>query len=198
MKTKFNVVTLGLLIAVLISACTPATAAQPAAQPSAPIVQPSAPPTAMSQPTSAPATATSQPIDRAATQQALMRNLDQRVEATAAAVSTGPNHFSGVWAGTMNFSDDPTHTEDIQIVLPQGCQLGKVCGYLDNTTVQCKWEITLTSMQGQILEYTFSKTLSGACPAGSSGTLTIQPDGTLLREHKTPDFTASGSLTRQK
>jgi hypothetical protein len=202
MKTKLNVITLVLLTVVLISACAPVTAAQPTVTTPVPPVQqnspPTQPPTAILQPTSTPATADSQQANRAATQQAAMRNMDQKVEATAAAVATGPNHFSGAWAGTMKFSDDPNHTEDIQIVIPQGCQLGKTCGYLDNTTVQCKWEITLNSIKSETLEYTFSKLLSGDCPTGSSGTLTMQPDGTLLREHKTPDFTASGSLTRQK
>ena len=31
----------------------------------------------------------------------------------------------------------------------------------------------------------------------AGGTLTLQSDGTLMREHKTPDFTASGVLTRK-
>ncbi len=202
MKTKWSVVSILMLFALLMSACGSTTAAQPTVQPSAPTIQQNLPPTprptATLEPTKAKATATSQSIDRAATQQAFIREIDQRVEATAAAASTGPDHFSGVWAGTMSFSDDPSHKEDIQIVIPQGCQVGKACGYLDNTTVGCKWEITLTSIKGQTLEYTFSKALSGDCPVGSSGKLTMQADGTLLREHKTPDFTASGQLTRQK
>ena len=98
----------------------------------------------------------------------------------------------------MSFSDDPNHKEDVQVVIRQGCQVGQPCGYLDNTTVGCKWEITVTSVKGETLEYTFSKALSGDCPIGSSGKLTMQTDGTLLREHKTPDFTASGQLIRQK
>ncbi len=204
MNTKVSIVASLALIAVLISACAPATAAQPAAQPPAPASQPGQPPT--TRPTAAPesikapatAAATSQPIDHAATQQAFMRSVDQRVEVTAAAASTGVKHFSGVWAGTMSFSDDPNHKEDVQVVIPQGCELGQGCGYLDNTTVHCKWEITPTGIKGETLSYTFSKALNGDCPAGSSGTLTMQADGTLLREHKTPDFTASGQLLRQK
>ena len=202
MKTKLSIVTVMMLIALLISACAPTTAAQPPAQLSAPTIQQNLPPTprptATLEPTKAIATATSQPINRAATQQAFMRAMDQRVEVTAAAASTGPSHFSGAWAGTMSFSDDPNHKEDIQVVIPQGCQIGQACGYLDNITVGCKWEITLTSIKGQTLEYTFSKALSGDCPTGSSGKLTMQADGTLLREHKTPDFTASGQLIKQK
>ena len=37
----------------------------------------------------------------------------------------------------------------------------------------------------------------GQCPALGGGTLTMNSDGTLFREHKTPDFTASGPLTRK-
>ena len=202
MNTKVSIVASLALIAVLTSACASTTAAQPAARPPAPASQPAQPPTsrptATLEPTNAPATATAQPIDRAATQQAFMRSMDQKAEVTAAAASTGVKHFSGSWAGTMSFSDDPNHKEDIQVVIPQGCQLGQACGTLDNTTVHCKWEITPTSIKGETLSYTFSKALSGDCPAGSSGTLTMQADGTLLREHQTPDFTASGRLLRQK
>ena len=206
MKAKPVIVTAMMLIVLLTSACAPSTAAQSAAQslaqPPAPTIQlnllPTPRPTATLEPTKATATATSQPIDRAATQRAFYRDQDQRAEATTAAASTGPDHFAGVWAGTMSFSDDPNRKEDIQVVIRQGCQVGKACGYLDNTTVQCKWEITVTSVKGQTLEYTFSKALSGDCPAGSSGKLTMQADGTLLREHKTPDFTASGQLIKQK
>ncbi len=206
MKTKLSIVTVTMLIAMLISACTPAAGSQPAvqatAQPQAPTIQPSQPParpsTSTSEPTKMPTAAATQQVDIAATQQAFMRRMDQSVEATTAAVATGPNHFAGAWAGTMSFSNDPAHKEDVQVVIPQGCQLETACGYLDNTTVHCKWEITLTSVKGETLAYRFSKALSGDCPAGSSGTLTLQADGTLLREHKTPDFTASGPLTRQK
>jgi hypothetical protein len=45
--------------------------------------------------------------------------------------------------------------------------------------------------------YQFSKTLRGECPSLSGGTLTLRSDGTLLREHKTPDFAANGTLQRK-
>jgi len=204
MNTRFSVVLIILLGALLISACAPATAAQPAVRPPAPTIQqslpPTLPPTATPEPAKAPTpvTATSQAVDRAATQQAFMRKIDQEVTVATAVASKGVDHFSGTWAGAMSFSDDPSHKEDVQVVIPQGCQIGQACGYLDNTTVHCKWEMTLTSIQGETLEYTFSKAISGDCPVGSSGKLTMQANGTLLREHKTPDFTASGQLTRQK
>lgn len=54
--------------------------------------------------------------------------------------------------------------------------------FLIRLTVKCKWEMTL----------------SGECPAMGGGSLTLQADGTLLREHQMPDFTASGPLTRRK
>ena len=105
--------------------------------------------------------------------------------------------FAGTWSGTMSFTDDPNRKEDIIVTIPEGCTVGSVCGDLNNTTVSCNWEMTLGAISGDVFEYKFSKTLSGECPALGGGTLTLQPDGTLMREHKTPDFTASGALTRK-
>jgi hypothetical protein len=104
------------------------------------------------------------------------------------------DRFGGTWSGIMNFSGDPTHTEDIVVSIPTGCSVGGVCGELNNTSVGCKWEMTLETVKDNIFTYKLSNTLSGECPAGSGGTLTLQSDGTLFREHKTPDFTASGQL----
>jgi hypothetical protein len=39
---------------------------------------------------------------------------------------------------------------------------------------------------------------SGECLVTGGGSLTLQADDTLLREHQMPDFTASGPLTRRK
>jgi hypothetical protein len=64
--------------------------------------------------------------------------------------------------------------------------------------MKCQWKMTLASVNSNVFEYMFSKTLSGECPALGGGTLTLQSDGTLMREHKTPDFTASGSLWFQR
>ena len=118
---------------------------------------------------------------------------------SACAPSTPTNsadRFAGTWSGTMSFTDDANRKEDIIVTIPAGCTVGDICGDLNNTTVNCRWEMTLAAISGDVFEYTFSKTMSGDCPALGSGTLTLQPDGTLMREHKTPDFTASGVLTR--
>jgi hypothetical protein len=111
--------------------------------------------------------------------------------------SNPADRFTGTWAGTMSFTDDASRKEAIIVTIPAGCTTGNVCGGINNTTVSCQWEMTLAALNGNVLEYTFSKTLSGECPALGSGTLTLQSDGTLIREHKTPDFTASGPLTRK-
>ena len=76
-----------------------------------------------------------------------------------------------------------------------GCAAGTICGDLNNTTVKCQWEMTLGDVKADVFEYKFSKSMSGECPALGGGTLTMQSDGTLVREHKTPYFTASGVLT---
>ena len=97
----------------------------------------------------------------------------------------------------MSFTNDANRKEDVIITIPARCNVGSVCGDLNNTTVSCIWEMTLETVNGDVFVYKFSKTMSGECPALGGGTLTLQSDDTLMREHKTPDFTASGSLTRK-
>ena len=113
------------------------------------------------------------------------------------AQSNPADRFAGTWSGTMSFTDDANRKEDILVTIPAGCMTGNVCGDINNTTVSCQWEMTLAALNGNVFEYQFSKTMSGECPALGGGTLTLQSDGTLMREHKTPDFTASGMLTRK-
>ena len=120
------------------------------------------------------------------------------VTACAPSPESNPaDRFAGTWAGTMSFTDDANRKEDLVVTIPDGCAVGSVCGDINNTTVGCQWEMTLASLDGNVFAYTFSKSLSGECPAMGGGTLTMQSDGTLLREHQTPDFTASGSLSQQ-
>jgi hypothetical protein len=116
---------------------------------------------------------------------------------TPSAPSNAADRFAGNWSGTMSFTDDKNRKEEIIVAIPEGCSAGNVCGSLNNTTVNCTWEMTLGAINGNVFEYRFSKTMSGECPALGSGTLTLQSDGTLMREHKTPDFTASGLLTHK-
>jgi hypothetical protein len=111
--------------------------------------------------------------------------------------SNPADRFAGTWSGTMGFTDDASRKEDIIVTIPAGCVDGAVCGSLNNTTVGCVWEMTLASINGDVFAYTFSKTMSGPCPAMGGGTLTLGSDGKLMREHKTPDFIASGSLELQ-
>ncbi len=111
--------------------------------------------------------------------------------------SNPADRFAGVWTGTMSFTDDPARKEDVVVTIPSGCAADEICGDLNNTTVGCQWELTLKALHDNVFEYQFSKTLSGECPSLSEGTLTLQSDGTLMREHKTPDFTASGTLRRK-
>ena len=120
------------------------------------------------------------------------------VTACGPLVESNPaDRFAGTWTGLMSFTDDANRKEDLIVTIPAGCAVGSVCGDINNTTVSCQWEMTLASLNGDVFAYTFSKTLNGECPALGGGTLTMQSDGTLLREHKTPDFTVSGSLTRK-
>jgi hypothetical protein len=123
---------------------------------------------------------------------------------TACAPSAGSNpadRFAGEWSGTMSFTDNPNRNEEIVVSIPSGCTPGNICGDLANSKAGCKWEMTLIALDGDVFEYKFSKTLGGgnACEAGEGygGTLTRQSDGTLMREHHTENFTASGVLTKE-
>ena len=107
------------------------------------------------------------------------------------------DRFAGTWSGTMSFTDVGSRNEDVIMTIPTGCAVEGVCGDSYNVTINCTWEITLEAVNGDVFEYKFSKTLGGECPALTSGTLTLQSDGTIWREHKTPSFTARGVLTRK-
>ena len=120
------------------------------------------------------------------------------ITACAPSVQSNPaDRFAGMWSGTMSFSDDANRKEDIIVTIPAGCVEGGVCGDLNNTTVSCTWEMTLETTEGDVFAYKFSKTMSGECPALGGGTLTLKADGSLFREHKTPNFTASGTLLQK-
>lgn len=101
--------------------------------------------------------------------------------------------IAGTWYGNMHFSNRNS-VERIQITIPAGCEPGSVCGTLLNYPVQCTWEITYDGFSSGAYQYHFSDTLKGDCPAGSAGSLVLQPDGTVYRIHQTPMFTATGTL----
>jgi hypothetical protein len=112
------------------------------------------------------------------------------------AQSNAADRFAGAWSGLMSFTDRDTK-EDVIVTIPSGCVAGKVCGEIFNSAVNCTWEVHLEAVKGDVFEYTFSRTLSGECPAMGNGALTLQADGTLVREHITPNFTSTGILGRQ-
>jgi len=99
----------------------------------------------------------------------------------------------------MGFSDDPSAKLDVVVNIPTGCTTGGDCRDIDNGN--CEWELPLVAPHGDVFEYQFAKTLCGdePCPTGvgTGGTLTLQKDGLLIREHKTADFLAIGTLTRK-
>jgi hypothetical protein len=121
------------------------------------------------------------------------------VTACAPSAESNPaDRFAGTWSGSMGYSDDPSAKQDIVVNIPTGCATGGACGDIDNGG--CKWEMTLVALDGDVFEYEFAKTLrgEGLCPTGvgTGGTLTLQKNGTLMREHKTPNFIVSGVLTK--
>jgi hypothetical protein len=119
---------------------------------------------------------------------------------TSADASVAP--FAGSWSGQMTFSD-ATAPQSVEVTIPDSCTPGEVCGETDNPDVSCTWEMTLDEADGTTLSYTFSAVKSAQDEAlcqtgvGTSGILTLQSDGTLRRVHELPDFTASGTLTKQ-
>lgn len=103
--------------------------------------------------------------------------------------------IAGTWYGNMHLSVTNA-VQRINLTIPAGCKPGDVCGTLLNYAVQCTWEVTYDGFSNGAYQYHFSNTLKGACPAGSAGSLALQPDGTLYRTHQTPQFTATGSLSQ--
>ena len=80
------------------------------------------------------------------------------VSACAPSASSNPADHDGTWAGTMSFTGDDNRKEDIVIT---GCAAGSVCGDLNNTTVNCQWEMTLATVNEDVFQYTLSNTLTG-------------------------------------
>jgi hypothetical protein len=104
--------------------------------------------------------------------------------------------FAGKWTGTMYFANS-SGKANIVVTLLTGCKPGDVCGLLENKTSDFICELTLDEVNGDVLSYTFSKSLRGEGPMGSFGKLILRPDGTLYRVHQTPDSIVSGTLTRK-
>jgi hypothetical protein len=115
----------------------------------------------------------------------------------SSAPSNPADRFAGTWSGTMSMTDDPTVSAVAIVTISTGCSVNQPCGDATNTSNGCKWEMTLDSVKEDVLEYSYSKSSEGDCATLGSGTLTLNPDGTLFREHKFPDFTISGTFTRR-
>jgi hypothetical protein len=110
------------------------------------------------------------------------------------------DRFTGTWTGTMSFSDDPNHKGDVDFVILGNCSKpGSPCGDFFDNTVPCILAVNLVDVRGDVLEYEFglSFSLDDSCLDSGRGTLTLQADGTLLREHTTAGVTASGMLKRK-
>jgi hypothetical protein len=103
--------------------------------------------------------------------------------------------FSGTWSGTMHFINSSYRNEIVLTILSK-CEPGRICGHLHNRTIGSVWELTLDEVKGDVLSYSFSKTLQGEFPSDSTGKLILRSDGTLYRVHQTPDGIVSGALNR--
>jgi hypothetical protein len=91
----------------------------------------------------------------------------------------------------MTFPDNSVQHIKVNI---QGCKSGSVCGTVYNYVVKCTWELTYNGRQDNTYEFHHSQTLAGDCPAQGISYYTPQPDGSLLRTHVNPQFTAEGFL----
>lgn len=110
------------------------------------------------------------------------------------------DRFQGTWTGDMKFSDNPNHKGNVDFVIHENCsQPGSYCGDFVDNTVPCTLAVNLVSVKGDVLEYEFGPSPSPgeACRDSGSGTLTLQADGTLLREHTAAGITVSGTLKRK-
>ncbi len=110
------------------------------------------------------------------------------------------DRFKGTWTGDMNFSDNPNHKGNVDFVIAGNCSKpGSYCGDFFDNTVPCTLAVNLVAVRGDVLEYELGPSSSpgDACLDSGRGTLTLQADGTLLREHTTAGVTASGTLKRK-
>ena len=123
--------------------------------------------------------------------------LEDRYDYMSQVPANPGDRFAGTWTGTMSMTEDPTINAVVVVTIPIGCSANEVCGDVINTANGCRWAMTLTAVNGDVFEYIYSKTLDGDCPALGDGTLTLNSDGTLFREHVFPDFTITGTLTRE-
>ena len=112
--------------------------------------------------------------------------------AAANASSTGT--IAGIWYGNMKFPNNSVQRIKVNI---EDCTAGSVCGYVHNYVVQCTWELTFDGKQGEAYVFHHSQTLTGVCPAQGTSYYTPQPDGSLLRVHVNPQFTAEGILKQR-
>lgn len=168
-------------LAVLGLACVLiATACQPAATPAAATAT-VPPPTATSVPpttTPAPATAT---VTAPTVTPAAPTATAEPTATPVGAIDTGL--FAGRWTGTMYAGGDPDKPfATVTVSILPACAIRTACGQLSSADSGCRWELRLLGIDGDVLEYAFSQPNREDCTLGA-GTLTLQTDGTLLREH---------------
>jgi hypothetical protein len=121
-------------------------------------------------------------------------------EATGGPLELGP--FAGRWVGTITWSNDPGYRSAVQISIPAVCGVGEACGTFEPSSAEaaavgCILEVRLLGLEGNSLRYDFARLLRGdACHAEGIGTLTLQEDGRLLRDHRLGSTTVSGPMRR--
>ena len=112
----------------------------------------------------------------------------------AAAGAPNTSAIAGTWYGNMTFPNNSV--QHIQVSIAD-CTIGNVCGFVHNYAVQCTWELTFDGKQDQAYVFHHSQTLTGSRPAQGTSYYTPQPDGSLLRVHVNPQFTAEGVLKQR-
>ncbi len=114
----------------------------------------------------------------------------------SAASATTADAIAGVWAGEMSFSDGPD-TIQVEVVIPEGCTPGEVCGTSYDITDGCKFEFAFDSLEKETYAFKNLRTLEGDCPALGVVYYTMQADDRLYRLLETPEWTGEVLLTRK-
>lgn len=115
-------------------------------------------------------------------------------------VDLEPDDFAGKWDGRVRYSDAPGQFNHVTYEIPTGCEVGGDCGTAYIRDVPCEFGLRLVRIGASTLFYRFASFLDGdeACEdaVGTGGTLILQPDGKLMRQHNLGGYSVFGELTR--
>ena len=103
------------------------------------------------------------------------------------------NAIAGTWTGTAS---NGSFSFKITITVNWGCVVGVACASFDIPEIPCSGSYKLTGVEGKIYRVEGGN-YEGSCTEGSSDSLELLPDGTLMYRSQHPSYgESSGVLTK--